>query len=299
MESLLCEIRDEDIYMEYRGFSKACYRMLESRSDLRMLLDCVCNDSECCVEVRHNYLNCYYRGGSIFRMEFKPRLKKLKFKFDSKYFSLKSPGTSCEELEAWNASGSGDPKEWLKQLPTLKQTMDVWFKEHPKTERETQQKIVKQNIFAQGNYQSIDIELAIPNHKEYGRMDIIAVRREKERYVPVIVELKHGEGAFDGKSGILTHYKNMTNFLDEEGGEEYLRETICRIWEAKRVLKILKEPAPDVKAFDRAELLFAVTDWKKENIDNIRKRLPETLGRVVRVATSPTDELSFDAGVRL
>ena len=47
-------------------------------------------------------------------------------------------------------------------------------------------------------------------------------------------------------------------FLDGKGGEEYLIETIRRIWDAKRALGLLEEPVPAAAAFDRAELLFAV-----------------------------------------
>ena len=92
---------------------------------------------------------------------------------------------------------------------------------------------------------------------------------------------------------------NIMRFLDREGGEEYLIETIRRIWDAKRALKLLKEPVPDAATFDKAELLFAVTGWPKGNTDDIRKRLPETLSRTVRVVVSPTKELFFDNGISL
>lgn len=286
--------------MEYRGLSAGCCEMLKPVSDLRMLMECVCKDPACCIEVRHNYLNCYYRGGSLFRMKLKPKSQKTEFKFDPKYFVLKNPSCAAyEKLKAWNASSPSDPKEWLDRLEVLKQIMNDWLSEHPKAEREVQQENVKLNTFARGNYQAIDIELAIPKDPKAGRMDIIAVRREEERYVPVIVELKHGTGAFDGKSGIRNHYDNIIRFLDREGGEEYLIETIRRIWDAKRTLGLLKEPVPDAAAFDKAELLFAVTGWLKGNTDDIRKRLPETLSRTVRVAISPTKELLFDNGISL
>lgn len=286
--------------MEYRGFSTACRQMLESAPDLHALLERICHDSTCCVEVRHNYLNCYYRGGSLFKMKFKPKSKQLEFKFDPKYFSLKQPPDAVYAgLKAWNDSGPSDPKEWLERLRELKQTMDAWLSEHPKAERETQQEIVRLNTFARGDYQSIDMELAIPKDRESGRMDIIAVRREGERYVPVIVELKHGTGAFDGKSGIWDHYLKTTRFLDREGGEGYLIETIRRIWAAKRLLGLLEETVPDAAMFKKTELLFAVTGWPEGNTDDIRKRLPETLSRTVRVATSPTKELYFGSGVPL
>lgn len=286
--------------MEYRGLSTNCYKMRESVPDLRALLDRVCNDMTCCVEVRHNYLNCYYRGGSLFRMEFKPKSKRVEFTFDSMYFMLKQPLSAAQEaLRIWNDSKPSAPKEWLERLEDLKQIMDAWLLEHPKNERETQQEIVKLNTFARGNYQSIDIELAIPKDQKAGRMDIIAVRREGNRYVPVIVELKHGTGAFDGESGIRNHYVKTTRFLDCEGGEAYLIETIRRIWASKMELGLLAESAPDTQAFDKAELLFAVTGWPEANMDSIRKRLPEKLSRTIRVATSSTKILYFDNAVPL
>lgn len=286
--------------MEYRGLSTNCYKMRESTPDLRALLDHVCNDMTCCVEVRHNYLNCYYRGGSLFRMEFKPKSKQVEFTFDSRYFMLKQPLSAAQEaLKIWNDSKPSAPKEWLEHLEGLKQIMDAWLLEHPKNERETQQEIVKLNTFVRGNYQSIDIELAIPKDQKAGRMDIIAVRREGDRFVPIIVELKHGTGAFDGASGILDHYVKTTRFLDREGGEAYLIETIRRIWTAKKELGLLAESVPDTSAFDKAELLFAVTGWPEANMDSIRKRLPEKLSRTVRVATSSTKKLYFDNAVPL
>lgn len=289
-----------DMYMEYRGLSTDCCQMFESQSGMRALMECVCKDPACCVEVRHNYLNCYYRGGSLFRIIFKPKIQKLEFKFDPKYFALKQPICAAyEALRTWNDSNPDNPEEWLERLDGLKQVMDNWLSEHPKAERETQQEIVKLNTFARGNYQAIDIELAIPKNQKAGRMDIIAVRREGERFVPVIVELKHGTGAFDGKSGIGNHYDNIIRFLNGKGGEEYLVETIRRIWKTKRALGLLKEPVPAAAAFDRAELLFAVTGWLKGSTDDIRKRLPEMLSWTVRVAVSPTKELYFDNGVSL
>ena len=286
--------------MKYRGLSTDCCRMLESSSGLRALMERVCKDPACCVEVRYNYLNCYYRGGSLFRMTFKPKSQKSEFKFDPKYFALKQPlCATYEDLRTWNDSRPDNPEAWLERLDGLKQVMDAWLSEHPKVERETQQEIIKLNTFAQGNYQTIDIELAIPKDQKAGRMDIIAVRREGERFVPIIVELKHGTGVFDGESGIRNHYDNIIQFLNGKGGEEYLIETIRRIWKTKRALGLLKGPVPAAAAFDRAELLFAVTGWLKGSTDDIRKRLPETLSRTVRVAVSPTKELFFDNGISL
>ncbi len=280
--------------MEYRGLSEECLHLLTSKPGWQTLLDRVRRDPDCCVEVRHNYLNCYYRGGSLFKMEFKPRSGQVALTFDSNYFKLKKTSPAAYgDLEAWIKSGPDDPGQWLERLEELKRVMAAWLQEHPKAEREAQQKIVKQNTFAHGNYQSIDIELAIPKDRKAGRMDVVAVRREGARYVPVIVELKHGKAAFDGKSGIEAHYHNTAGFLKDADREGYLVETILRIWKTKRRLGLLDGPVPPAEAFVKAELMFAVIGPKKY-VEDVRKRLPAERTRTVRVAVGPAEELYFD-----
>ncbi len=70
-------------------------------------------------------------------------------------------------------------------------------------------------------------------------------------------------------------------------------KTIRRIWKTKRRLGLLDGPVPPADAFDKAELLFAVTRWDG-SADEIRGRLPETLSRMVRVVISSTEKLYFD-----
>lgn len=285
--------------MEYRGFSEDCFRMIEELPDVHRLIETVGRDGECWVGIRHNYMNCYYRGGSLFKMEIKPVKKQVEFRFDSEYFKLKkTPCTPYDDLRKWIESGSNTPGQWLDKLDELKQVMDAWFEENPKKEREIQQKIVKDNIFGSGNYQSIDIELAIPKNRQAGRMDIIAVRREGEHYIPVVVELKNDTDSFDGESGILAHYNKITDFLNQDGeyGEKYLVETIRRIWATKKRLGLLKDPVPEASTFDRAEMMFAVTGWFAGMAAGIRKRLPQKMNRTVRTVISTTDRLYFDDG---
>lgn len=285
--------------MEYRGFRENCFRLIEELPDVHRLIETVGRDGECWVGIRHNYMNCYYRGGSLFKMEIKPVKKQVEFRFDPKYFKLKkTPCTPYDDLRKWIESGSNTPGQWLDKLDELKQVMDAWFEENPKKEREIQQKIVKDNVFGSGNYQSIDIELAIPKNQQAGRMDIIAVRREGEHYIPVVVELKNGTDSFDGESGILAHYNKITDFLNQDGeyGEKYLVETIRRIWATKKRLGLLKDPVPEVSTFDRAEMMFAVTGWFTGMPAGIRKRLPQKLNRTVQTVISTTNRLYFDDG---
>lgn len=280
---------------KYRGLSEACFQMIETIPGLQALMDHICHsDPECSVEIRHNYLNCYYHGGSMFKLTFNTPSKTLTFEFDPKYFDLRgTPQADYAELRTWVKGKSKDPSEWLDRLDGIKQVMDSWFLENPKAERGVQQELAKHNTFAHGSYQTIDIELAIPNHKELGRMDLIAVRREGERYIPVIVELKHGTKAFSNSSGLKEHYAKTTAFLKDPEGEAYLVETIRQIWASKARLELLHGPVPDAGAFGKTELMFAVTGWSSGTAEKIRQRLPKRLDRSVRVAISGDRGLDF------
>lgn len=294
--------------MEYRGLSDACHKMILEDAALNGLIARICGDPDCNVEIRHNYLNCYYRGGSLFRLGFKPLAQKLEFTFDPKYFHLKdrSHTDDYSDLEKWHAAKHCDPQQWLERLPELKSLMDAWFSEHPKEERGVQGRLIKQNVFANGSFQSVDMELAIPGNRQAGRMDIITVRREGEagRYIPVIVELKHRTKAFDGESGIRRHYEKTVDFLKAEidknlTGEAYLVETIRRIWASKKKLGLISEPVPGKEKFGAPELMFAVTGLAggntDENINKIRSRLPaEPEKYAVRIVISEGEDLRFD-----
>lgn len=219
------------------------------------------------------------------------------FSFDPKYFHLEEAHRRAfKTLEQWCAGRPGDPVQWLNRLDELKEVMDEWKREKKANKAAAQQALTKSNTFASGSYQYIDTELAIPGHKEFGRFDLVAVRREGERYIPVIVELKYGKDAFDGNSGIRDHYQKMLRFLSATDTEQYLLETIRRIWKTKLRLGLLDGPAPGSQAFGETELMFAVTGCPGGHTEEIRRRLPNRLERNVWVAVTAGEGLCFDQG---
>ena len=279
---------------EYRGLSKVCFQMIERDEGLRALLKRA-SDAPYRLEVRHNYLNCYYQSGSVFKLEFKVRDERLAFEFNSNYFSLKGvPNSNHEELLTWVRRNPNDPREWLANMDGLREVMDAWMEKNPCEEARSQQTLTGYNTFARGSYQYIDTELRIPQHLEMGKMDLIAVRREGERYVPVIVELKYSTKQFYGPSGIEDHYRKTMLLLNHPEGESYLVETIRRIWDSKIRLGMPLGPVPDTDAFDKAELMVAVTNWKNGDPAVIRGYLPNVLDRKVWAAISEDRKLYFD-----
>lgn len=287
----------------YRELSEPCFEMLKTVPGLRELFDGVRDDEDLRWEVRlDNQLICYYKSGKLFGMKLHPRAKRLTFEFDPMYFDLDDAHRAqFSDLEAWNAGRPCDPHQWLERLDPLKAVMDEWRAEkRANEEANSQQALTRCNTFANGSYQYIDTEFAVPGYRQvYGQMDMVAVRREGERYIPVLVELKHDTVAFGGSSGILAHYDKITRFLSTPGGEDRLVESIRRIWITKARLGLLSCPVPDTDAFGETELLFAVTGWPNGSIEAIRSLLPDKLERNVRVAISTTEELYFDNAVPL
>lgn len=290
----------------YRELSEPCFEMLKTVPGLRELFDGVRDDEDLRWEVRlDNQLTCYYNSGKLFGMTLHPRAKRLAFDFAPEYFYLDDAHRPLfAQLEEWNAGKPNDPREWLARLDQLKAVMNEWRAEKKANkEPESQQTLTRNITFAKGCYQYIDTEFAVPGYRQaFGQMDMVAVRREGERYIPVLVELKHGTAAFDGDSddsGILGHYCKMIRLLSTSDGEARLVESIRRTWMTKVRLGLLDCPVPDTDAFGETELLFAVTGWPNGDPAVIRGYLPDTLERTVRVAISATGELYFDNAVPL
>ena len=76
--------------MDCRGLGPDCFDMIRKDEGLQALLDHIKSDHACCLEVRCNYLSCYYRGGSMLKLEFNLRQKNLTFTFDPQYLAIVS-----------------------------------------------------------------------------------------------------------------------------------------------------------------------------------------------------------------
>ena len=122
--------------------------------------------------------------------------------------------------------GSQDPLSfdsvttWIEAIPFLKQEMDWWFHLYPKTEREFQQLMVRENNFggtAKGtDFFICDIEYA----NENGRFDLIAahwpsssVHRKNNQDVGLaFIEMKYMNKSMAHSSGICAHVRDMAEY---------------------------------------------------------------------------------------
>lgn len=212
-------------------------------------LDRVQQDTTLDLEIRNDYLNIYYRGGSMFRVSPATRFDGYEVAFDTNYIS--SSTKSLLRLPKNAIACSDDAKDWVAYIPQLKDTMDLWFGKHPKDERALQQLVAWENNtspWAKGtDYFVIDIEY--DNHKG-ARFDLVALKWEStasarklaKGYIPrlVIIEMKAGDGATDGDSGILGHIDKTTNFLKSDEQVACFKTEMLRVFSQKRELGLIK-----------------------------------------------------------
>jgi hypothetical protein len=111
-----------------RGLSKEFMVELQEGC-LRPLLDRVRADATLDMEIRQDYLNVYYRGGSLFRVERSSRAT-YRFKFDVKYVPREE--RESQKLPGHLVAHEREVKAWVGKMPQLKDAMDLWFGKHPR-----------------------------------------------------------------------------------------------------------------------------------------------------------------------
>lgn len=192
------------------------------------------NKDELFIGVRNNYLNLYYNCDSIAKVEYKKtrgsECKKIvceidKFYLDGKHYNSDSkakrqncePNQICEKYEK------------IKEQSNTKKTATV--------EKKAQSKLVLlNNRNKDSGWLCIDIEYVKEfNSKEErneanfnGRFDIIALSKQKPHRV-ALIELKYGNTAIGGKSGIYKHIEDFCKFYDKGFFENHLRAEIIEI----------------------------------------------------------------------
>jgi len=175
------------------------------------------------VQIRNNYLNIYYKGGNIAKVNSEQSIE-----FDMFYFYQDEDKPKKEILK--DASIMAKLKKQRNDLITkfkkhnydvffeeAKEVMEKWLKIHPKPERMEQHQMSLDNKYGKSNYTIIDLEYQVSTKSPFAceftpkgktkpkkpRFDIIAVDGNGQLCV---IELKKGEGALKGTSGLKEHW---------------------------------------------------------------------------------------------
>ena len=190
--------------------SKMFHDLKNSGGCLNGLLNLVLQDATLELEMRGTCsTSIYYRGGSLLRIEWNGTQYVLYF--DTNYCS-----------HGQNLSGQPSIAEAIEKVPYYKQAMDRWFAQHPKYEREVQQIVERDNnrhgkISHATDYYIVDTEFVY----EDARFDMVAVHWpsigavRKNLHAPKLafIEMKYGDGALSGTSGLMEHLRDFGHFL--------------------------------------------------------------------------------------
>ncbi len=180
------------------------------RGILLPLLDRVREDETLMLAIRENYINIYYRGGSLCKLRQSGSGSGYNAEFDKNY------NTKADLLPIafpFNVNTREQTSTLVGAIPELKYRMDIFLVKARKSEREFQQLIVRENnyspIASETHYFIVDIEIAgiLPG----ARYDMLAVRwlsHEHNRpgsLVPALIEMKYGTDALDGAASLIKH----------------------------------------------------------------------------------------------
>ena len=206
------------------------------------LLEFVIDDPSLDLQIRDNYINIYYRGGNILKIGKKG--SGYDYFFDKEYFKGNKLNSKGKLLEHLNTSS------WNEYIPDAKQVMDRFFGATKNEEREFQQLVIRDNnrsSLANGtDFFIIDVEYAYTN---VGIFDLIAVewrsegpkRKYPDKYKPklYIIEMKYGDKALKGKSGLTDHLNQFHHLVSNKSYLDQFKQEMIDLFEQKRNLGLI------------------------------------------------------------
>jgi hypothetical protein len=218
-------------------------------------------DSTLDLQIRSDYINIYYRGGSLMKLSLVKGVYTAKF--DAKY--RKDPSLPLPNLPDVLKTRR-DAVRWVDAFQHLKLLMDVYFSKGKGAEREAQQLIVRDNnrgkMGTATDYFICDIEYA----RKGARFDLVGVhwpstgagRKKQEGHRLVLMELKFGDGSLQGSAGVKKHAKDFGAFLDDEQAVAAMKEEMTACFNQKRELKLINCPKRLISVSDAPPLLMLI-----------------------------------------
>jgi len=251
-----------------RGLSRGFIDELKS-GFLQPVLELVKRDFTLCLEIRKNYINIYYRGGNILKIAEKGHV--FDASFDRKYLDEKQTRVRKGPTKLGTTN---DVMAWIDEVPFLKHEMDLWFRKHPKDEREFQQLMVRENNFGNSakstDYFICDIEYA----EGKKRFDLIAVhwpstsvdRKNNTGLGLAFIEMKYLDKAMAWKTGLLEHIQGINEFLGDRANLINIKDEMKQVFNQKRELGLINNEMP-IESFseDEPEYILALANHDPES----------------------------------
>jgi hypothetical protein len=264
---------------------------------LKSFLTSVKLDDALCLEIRNNYINIYYRGGNLFRITSEKGMYKV-------YFDPNYAKEYCKPLPIINPT---DYPVWINNIPILKSAMDSYFIDNQKHEREFQQLVERDNNYSSiatgTDYFIADIEYA--NSDNGSRFDMLAVkwksqgrgvdRKDPTKATLSFIEMKYGDSALRGKSGIQTHVADLLKFLSNNKDRDQIVDEVNSLFEQKLKLGLIPNISKPVDIQHDCPLEFVLLIGNHNPSSTI---LGEELG-IVRSSTDYQDLIDIGCEIKI
>jgi len=206
---------------------------------LKNLLERIKNDSSLDLQFRGDYINVYYRGGVILKLE--QKTDSYNASINKKYFEKEDIVEFKPEIQSLE-----DMQDWIDKAPLIKQARDFHYSNKKTAEREFVQLIVRSNNYEKTSNSTdffiTDMEYtAGKEHK--GQIDLLALEwNTKQRSANSLktkfafIEVKFGNNAINGKSGLKDHLNDIHNFVSSEVEYKELVKDTVEVFQQKREL---------------------------------------------------------------
>jgi hypothetical protein len=167
-----------------------------------------------------------------------------------------------------------------------KQAMDRWFCANPKSEREYQQLVLRENnggkLARATDYFIIDMEYADTDLD--ARFDMVALkwpstgaaRKDTARPSLALIEMKYGDNSLSGDSGLQKHLSDFDKFLGDAQKVEAVRADMEKVFQQKCELGLVsglqKHQYSISLSADAPEVIFLLADHDPDS-DRLRQAL--------------------------
>ena len=251
---------------------------------LASLLEYIKGDAELDIQIRKNYINVYYKGGNILKIN-SPK----SFYFDKMYFNDYRTISSTEAKKSFDLIHEykeqqkslksllpHNPQEYIKQAKKAMDKWDVALKDVVQHNEKKEQQAIAIANRADTDYVVLDLEYAVSKQskfkyngeddKKVPRFDIIAIRNGRL----FVIELKKGLGATPGKSGIKSHMECYNHTIGRDDEHFFVKE-MQALLKQKQELGLLDKTLTieDTKP----EFIFAFADKKdKDDFEEFAER---------------------------
>lgn len=265
-----------------------------TNGNLKRMLIVINSDNDLDVQIRNDYLNIYYKGGNIAKINSEKSVK-----FDEFYFYLEMKKNPKKEImhdkkivqELRNKRNSLTKKfktgNYDDYFSNAKKIIDKWLTINPKPERMEQHQLSISNQYKKSDYTIIDLEYQVSTKSDFActfipkgkdkpknpRFDIIAINKRGELCV---IELKKGTGALKGTSGLKEHWDCYTESIGRNY-EPFISE-MKKILKQKQEFKLIdkqleiKEPLP--------KFIFAYSYANKTSVDEQNKSFDDQYKKI-------------------